>query len=294
MSDSWPRRRLLAILRSASEPLDAQELAHLTGQHVTTVRFHLDVLTRESLVRQFQQPPRGRGRPRMGYAAVQGSVGYRDLAQALADQLSADRDRAAAAATAAGRAWGTRLNAGGQPVASLDEAREATIKAMSELGFGPERDLNTETADQSLIRLTACPLRDLARTHSDVVCAVHQGLLREMLDRNGGHDVVNMRLHPFVGTELCVVQLEALAASMADTDPHLPAAQLADLPMPTCPAPDLPAPRLVPDLPPRQRRIATPAVGRVGPQVLRHAAESRVHTEDVRPQLGDADTHLSQ
>src|SRR5690606_9564207 len=106
MSDSWPRRRLLAILRSATEPLDAQQLAQITGQHVTTVRFHLDILTRESLVRQFQQPPRGRGRPRIGYRAVQRSIGYQDLAQALADQLGPDPDRQAAAGIAAGRAWG--------------------------------------------------------------------------------------------------------------------------------------------------------------------------------------------
>ncbi|MBF6077198.1 helix-turn-helix transcriptional regulator [Nocardia beijingensis] len=216
MSDSWPRRRLLAILRGASEPLDAQELARITGQHVTTVRFHLDVLTRESLVRQFQQPPRGRGRPRIGYSAVQRSVGYQDLAQVLADQLGPDPRRRAEAANAAGRAWGSRLDVGDHRVESLDDAKDLTMTLMSELGFAPERDPSPENEGKVLIRLTACPLRELARTHSDVVCGVHQGLLEDVLRRGGAQGTVDVRMHPFVEPELCVARLELVAAQRAE------------------------------------------------------------------------------
>lgn len=219
MSDSWPRRRLLAILRGASEPLDAQELARITGQHVTTVRFHLDVLTRESLVRQFQQPPRGRGRPRIGYSAVQRSVGYQELAQVLADQLGPDPRRRSEAAIAAGRAWGAKLDAGDHAVESLEDAKDVTMTLLSELGFAPERDPATETDEQVLIRMTACPLRELARTHSEVVCGVHLGLIKEVLDRNGVRGEVNVRLHPFVEPELCVVRLE-LMAGRRDQEPR--------------------------------------------------------------------------
>ncbi|WP_454194045.1 helix-turn-helix transcriptional regulator [Nocardia sp. Marseille-Q1738] len=213
MSDSWPRRRLLAILRGASEPLDAQELARITGQHVTTVRFHLDVLTRESLVRQFQQPPRGRGRPRIGYSAVQRSVGYQDLAQVLADQLGPDPRRRSEAAIAAGRAWGTKVDIGEHRVESLEDAKDVTMTLMSELGFAPERDPSSETDDKALIRLTACPLRELARTHSEVVCGVHLGLIEEVLERGGARGEIDVRMHPFVEPELCVVRLELMAAS---------------------------------------------------------------------------------
>ncbi|MEV0252024.1 transcriptional regulator [Nocardia sp. NPDC050712] len=211
MSDSWPRRRLLAILRGASEPLDAQELARITGQHVTTVRFHLDVLTKESLVRQFQQPPRGRGRPRIGYSAVQSSVGYQELAQVLADQLGNDPRRRSEAAITAGRAWGAKLDAGDHRVDSLEDAKDVTMTLLSELGFAPERDPAAEAEDQVLIRMTACPLRDLARTHSEVVCGVHLGLIEEVLDRNGGRGAIGARLLPFVEPELCVARLELLA-----------------------------------------------------------------------------------
>jgi predicted ArsR family transcriptional regulator len=254
MSDSWPRRRLLAILRGASEPLDAQELARITGQHVTTVRFHLDVLTRESLVRQFQQPPRGRGRPRIGYSAVQRSVGYQDLAQVLADQLGPDPRRRSEAAIAAGRAWGARLDAGDHAVESLEDAKDVTMTLMSELGVAPERDPATETSEQVVIRLTACPLRELARTHSEVVCGVHLGLIKEVLDRNGARGEVNVRLHPFVEPELCVVRLE-LTAARRDREPeHGPEAT----PVPIGAEAGAEA------------RIAPPSAGRVAPQ-LRNA-----------------------
>ncbi|MGN2641415.1 helix-turn-helix transcriptional regulator [Nocardia takedensis] len=211
MSDSWPRRRLLAILRGAGEPLDAQELARITGQHVTTVRFHLDVLTKDSLVRQFQQPPRGRGRPRIGYTAVQRSVGYQELAQVLADQLGPDSRARAEAAATAGRAWGATLDAGDHPVESLEDAKDVTVTLLSELGFAPERDPAVDGENQVQVRMTACPLRDLARTHSEVVCGVHLGLIQEVLDRNGARGEVGVRLLPFVEPDLCVLRLERSA-----------------------------------------------------------------------------------
>lgn len=214
MSDSWPRRRLLAILRSATEPLDAQQLAQITGQHVTTVRFHLDILTRESLVRQFQQPPRGRGRPRIGYRAVQRSIGYQDLAQALADQLGPDPDRQAAAGMAAGRAWGGKLDLSDEPIESVQDAKDRTVSLMSELGFAPERDsAGRDAEDTAVVRLTACPLRDLARTHTDVVCGVHRGLLAELLERSGASGTVEAELVPFVADEICEVRLRRIEPS---------------------------------------------------------------------------------
>lgn len=260
MSDSWPRRRLLAILRGAGEPLDAQQLARATGQHVTTVRFHLDVLTRESLVRQFQQPPRGRGRPRIGYSAVQRSVGYQDLAQVLADQLGSDPRRRADAAMAAGRAWGAKLETLDEPIENLEDARSLIATEMSELGFAPERETGPEPDGQAIIRMTGCPLRELARTHSEVVCGVHLGLLREALDRNGAQDTVTVQLHPFVGPELCVARLEAVKDSL------------------------VPDPAATPDVPGGPRiAAATASASRVGPQL-----------RPADPQLRHGDTHITQ
>ncbi|WP_233434562.1 helix-turn-helix transcriptional regulator [Nocardia yamanashiensis] len=272
MSDSWPRRRLLAILRGASEPLDAQELARVTGQHVTTVRFHLDVLTRESLVRQFQQPPRGRGRPRIGYTAVQRSVGYQELAQVLADQLGSDPRRRSDAAVAAGRVWGAKMESIDQPVETLEDAKDLTVTLMSELGFAPERDHATETEESVMIRMTACPLRELARTHSEVVCGVHLGLMREVLDRNGARDDVSVRLHPFVEPELCVARLELLKARPAE------AQSSAEQAAPTGPGEESGEPRLA------------ASTNRIAPQL--RSGDPQLRGGD--PQFRNADAHLGK
>jgi hypothetical protein len=139
---------------------------------------------------------------------------------------------------------------------------------MSELGFAPERDPAGETDDQVLIQMTACPLRELARTHSEVVCGVHLGLMREVLDRNGARDTVNVRLHPFVEPELCVARLEAIQNALVP-DPHA---------MPDAP-PEGPVPR-----------IAAPAGSRVAPQL--RSADPQLRGTD--PQLRNGDSHVTQ
>lgn len=172
------------------------------------------------MVRQVQQAPRGRGRPRIGYAAVQHSVGYQDLAMVLADQLGTDPKRRLAAAVAAGRAWGTQLDEGGEEIRSLADAKDVLVTWMSELGFGPDRDIDGDDPHNAVVRMTACPLRDLARTHSEVVCGVHLGLIREMLDRNGTRGAVNASLHPFVEPDVCLARLNmALQAHPGDAPP---------------------------------------------------------------------------
>lgn len=287
MSDSWPRRRLLAILRGASEPLDAQELARITGQHVTTVRFHLDILTRESLVRQFQQPPRGRGRPRIGYRAVQRSVGYQDLAQMLADQLGPDPASREAAGVAAGRAWGAKMDVPDRPVTTLREARELAVSLMSELGFAPERDSSRDTEEQVVIPLTACPLRDLARTHSEVVCGVHRGMLEELVNRNGAGTTVEVALTPFVSDEVCELRLW-----LCDEQPKPPSATAVDE-ISTLPAPGEPPPRVSESLgasadsgrvPPGGVPRSEDPIGPSGPMISRSGGSA--------PQLRDTDADI--
>ncbi|MEU4313387.1 transcriptional regulator [Nocardia sp. NPDC024068] len=312
MSDSWPRRRLLAILRGASEPLDAQQLAQVTGQHVTTVRFHLDILTRESLVRQFQQPPRGRGRPRIGYRAVQRTMGYQDLAQALADQLGPGPQEQAAAGLAAGRAWGGKLDTSEEPIESVREAKDRVVSLMSELGFAPERDTRDvsgrDPEEGVVVRLTACPLRDLARTHTEVVCGVHRGLLDALLERGGAAGRIEAELRPFVAEETCEVLLRRVPATeRSRTEQPVSATRVAAGQGRIDPAAGQAARmsrvsgQVVPpgsQLPPASASVdgeprpasgpLTPAAGQQGGRVLRGAPPSGM----AGPQLRDTDAHF--
>jgi predicted ArsR family transcriptional regulator len=54
--------------------------------------------------------------------------------------------------------------------------------------------------------LNACPFRDIARAHPEVVCSVHLGLLRAGLRRLGAADA-RCGLRPFVEPELCVADV---------------------------------------------------------------------------------------
>lgn len=201
------RRRLLALLAQADHPQDAHQLAAATGLHVTTVRFHLQILEQADLVVSRVGPRAGAGRPRTVYTArtpgetVDGP--YRELAALLAAHLDATPEGRSARAERAGVSWAGDLLAGG-PVADVSEAATEVNRLCSELGFDPQ----LVAGDGGWrIRLRACPFRPVARAYPDVVCSVHLGLIRGALDRVGAPPL-EARLVPFVEPELCVAHLD--------------------------------------------------------------------------------------
>lgn len=204
---SRQRRRLLELLRAGEAPPDAQELAAATGLHVTTVRFHLDLLRRAGLVDSHSQPRGARGRPRTVYTAVDHAEagGYPALTRLLAAHLADTAEARIVRAERAGMDWAAELTAeAGQPpqVSAQDAARTVT-GLFADLGFDPEL-VDDEAHCQ--IRLHACPFRDAARANPEVVCSVHLGLLRGTLTRLGAPPTT-ARLLPFVEPELCLAQL---------------------------------------------------------------------------------------
>jgi predicted ArsR family transcriptional regulator len=204
---SPPRRRLLELLRSGGTPRDATELAAATGLHVTTVRFHLDVLRRAGLVAARPQSRGTTGRPRTGYTAVSlvESGGYPTLTRLLAAQLGDTAPARASRAEQAGETWAAELTAHAEPTAAVDRAQaaQAVTGLLAELGFDPE--LAGDEAERQ-IRLRACPFRAAARANPEVVCSVHLGLLRGILSRLGA-PATTTRLLPFIEPELCLAQL---------------------------------------------------------------------------------------
>jgi predicted ArsR family transcriptional regulator len=201
------RRRLLELLRAREVPRDAVELAAAIGLHVTTVRFHLDLLRRAGLVDSRSQPRATPGRPRTVYSAVShpDSGGYPALTRLLAAHLADTPEARAARAEQAGVAWAGELIAEADPASGADpeQAARAVTGMFAELGFDPEM-----SGDQvhHQIRLRACPFRAAARANPEVVCSIHIGLLRGTLTRLGAPPTT-ARLLPFVEPELCLAQL---------------------------------------------------------------------------------------
>jgi predicted ArsR family transcriptional regulator len=200
------RRRLFALLCEA--PHDAHQLAAATGLHVTTVRFHLEVLQRAGLVSSRPQPRTTAGRPRTVYSATTSPEqrgGYPMLTRLLATHLADTPDERAERAERAGTAWSAEVATDREKPA--ESTSEGAVNAVNELfknlGFDPE--LAADRAHRR-IDLHACPFRATARANPEVVCSLHLGLLKGFLARMSAPPMT-VELRPFVEPSLCVAYL---------------------------------------------------------------------------------------
>ncbi|UXA07884.1 helix-turn-helix domain-containing protein [Mycobacterium sp. SMC-2] len=223
------RQRVLELVREHDEPVDAAELAARLGLHKTTVRFHLDALCGDGVVERIRIARAGVGRPRTGYLAVRERLDYRTLAEILALELGdtvAERRRRA---EAAGRRWADRtmsddaarqqVSDGAEPRTALEERASMIAKVFDRMGFGPEltQPETSTSGEQRTIQLHSCPVRDLARAHPEVACAMHHGMLRGLLanaaarkgDSASSRSVMRAELEPFVEPELCLARVIA-------------------------------------------------------------------------------------
>ena len=239
------RERVLQMVREHGEAIDAVELASRIGLHVTTVRFHLDALCDEGAIERTRIYRDGVGRPRTGYRAVEERLDYRILAEILAMELGETVQTRARRAQRAGQQWAGRIaDSHGGAVAAQDDTDTAAAgdpldrgaalatEVFNRMGFDPELAAESEpmaslSADskqivgrERVIRLRGCPVRDLARAHPEVGCAIHLGLLQGLLDHaaaaggqpdkpDKGDQGLSARLDPFVEPELCIARLNA-------------------------------------------------------------------------------------
>ncbi len=206
------RLRLLDALRAGDGPMDVRELAVACGLHVTTVRFHLGVLTDAGLVRSQSGRSGTRGRPRRLYTPAGGAVtpgehtGYELLSALLAAHWADDHDERVRRAEQAGWAWGgQRAAEAGPKAATRAEAAAHANTVFAELGFDSEL---AQDGDDPQIRLHTCPFRAVAATYPEVVCSIHLGLLRRVLaDTDAPPSDVQLR--PFVQPHLCLARITA-------------------------------------------------------------------------------------
>lgn len=172
--------RVLAALHAAGHALTLSDLAQATGLHANTVRGHLHALIDQERVTRIAVRRGGRGRPAWSYLARESE--YAALALALAQGLDEAPEPitgdSASPAVRGGRAWGARLRT--QLTLDNDPAPfELLLQALAHSGFAPKR-----TGEREL-QLHACPLIEAARSHPDIVCAAHLGLLEGLLGGPG-------------------------------------------------------------------------------------------------------------
>ena len=208
---SKPRPRLLELLRNSDNPLDVYELAAATGLHISTVRFHLAVLARDNRITLRTTPRATPGRPRTVYDVAEDDAPpdrYRSLAGALAAGMAGTSRTRRRRAEEAGRQWSTTLLAETSRTVPPDAAARQITHLLAGLQFDPELTQEVPAAREREIRLRACPYRDVALEHPDVVCSVHLGLLKGILDQLGA-PFASARIVPFVEPQLCLAYLTA-------------------------------------------------------------------------------------
>ncbi|RRR47364.1 transcriptional regulator [Mycolicibacter terrae] len=218
------RERVLRLVSCATGAVDATEIARQMGLHVTTVRFHLDALCEDGSVARTRIKRDGVGRPRTGYVAVRDRLNYRSLAEILAMELGDTAAERRQRAERAGRRWAGRILAHDESADSaestgtaaepgVDDLADQIALVFERMGFGPQLSEAADAGEgrrERAIRLHACPVRDLARSHPEVSCAMHLGLLRGLLNAEateGRQAALRAELEPFVEPELCIAKV---------------------------------------------------------------------------------------
>jgi predicted ArsR family transcriptional regulator len=204
------RARVLALLQDAGEPMTAAAAGARLGLHVNSVRFHLDGLTDDGLVVRRREERSTPGRPKVLYAAAATAPGvahrsYRLLAEILTSLLTDKLPNPAASAEQAGDAWGRYLSPPAQPFykPQESEALQALVHALDNMGF--DSHIVDEPASLRL-EISHCPFLEVAEGHSDVVCSIHLGLIRGILEQTKA-PVAAGTLEPLVEPSRCIAHL---------------------------------------------------------------------------------------
>jgi predicted ArsR family transcriptional regulator len=175
------RARLFAALSELRRAAGTEELAERLDLHPNGVRLHLERLSEAGLLVR-ERPRQARGRPRdMWSIAADAHPGgdppsaYADLGRWLA-RVIAPRKTTLRAVEATGREIGREL----APAGDASSGEEKMHAALVSLGFQPRRDV--DGTGGLTYRLCNCPYRDAVRENQDVVCTLHRGITRGLLD----------------------------------------------------------------------------------------------------------------
>lgn len=166
------------------------ELSHATGLHANTLRDHVRVLVTEGIIRSETERRPSRGRPPAVYFPVRATTDN-DAAQRRIDEAKRHGDLL------------RRIMATEAPELSPDALHQidALYEHLDELGLDPDVD------ERHLrVALSPCRFHGLVAEHGNAVCRVHEGLIRDVLDRAQGPVEVD-RLLPLVTDHECELVL---------------------------------------------------------------------------------------
>ena len=174
------RARLFAMLAELRRPASTEELADSLGLHRNGVRMHLERLREVGLVVR-ERERQARGRPRDAWTVSpdaqpggQPPTAYADLARWLVRSLAAGSARVRDV-----EATGRRIGRDLAPTADLP-GEERMYAVLVALGFQPAREPGD--GDRLTYRLRNCPYREAVHERQSLVCGLHRGMTRGLLD----------------------------------------------------------------------------------------------------------------
>jgi len=177
------RARLFTLLRDLRRPAGTDELAERLALHPNGVRVHLERLRTAGLVAR-ERNRQARGRPRDMWVIASDArpsgeppTGYADLGRWLARAISPARNTLRDV-EATGRQIGRDLARNPEP--EPGSAEEKMHAGLVSLGFQPRREV--DSSGGLTYRLCNCPYREAVRENQAVVCTLHRGITRGLLD----------------------------------------------------------------------------------------------------------------
>jgi len=205
------RTSILDAVRGQPEPVSVAALVRLTRLHENTVREHLNALVATGLARRSRAPATGRGRPAWLYQSWEGEAeqaAYAGLAAALSRTVAESAPEPTAVAEAQGRVWGHDMVVARRSRDGSSDPAAVVVATLDDLRFAPR----VEPESPTVVRLERCPLLESAHRFPDVVCAVHLGMVRGVLEQLG-ESSEGTELLPFAEPGACLLVLPQLAES---------------------------------------------------------------------------------
>jgi predicted ArsR family transcriptional regulator len=205
------RAKIVEVLRDAEGGLTTKALVRAVGAPANTVRWHLAALADQGLVDSATVRGEGRGRPSLVHrltpdGLARGRDDYRMLATMLTAAL-AEGEQGPTHSYDAGVRFGVYLMEAPDPLAKPNEeaAGRRVTSFLDRQGFAAR-------LEGMSVCMRRCPFLALAESSSEIICALHRGVLDGALAEAGSKLRVS-RLEPFVEPGLCVARLAAKPSS---------------------------------------------------------------------------------
>lgn len=186
------RARLFTLIAELRRPIGTAELAERLDLHPNGVRIHLERMEQAGLLSRARET-RGRGRPRDAWVIApeaepggRAPTGYHDLglwlARALrvqpADLQSVEQTGREIGRELAPNSTAEEISPESAPGATAGEIN-VLMASLTALGFQPELQ-NGPAGDR--LCLNNCPYADAVHENQPVVCGLHRGITRGLLD----------------------------------------------------------------------------------------------------------------